>query len=427
MIDIICAIVDLLLLIMYFNAIFQKRKTAVPFPLFLLCFLFAEGILYFFSLYFSYNSEGGQFYLLVLISILLTFLQTFFYESKLTHRIFAVISFQVYGSMAETIIFLLVSLLPDDMAGKILANNPICAIMSKLFLFFFVVITNMIFLRKKRDVSIQYTLLVAFMPIISLFILQTIPGQIADDSSSMTMCIIGAVGLLAANMVNYYLLDNILRVKELEQTKEQLNRQLDFQANKYQQISTAYRNTRSLMHDTKKHYFYIENCIKEKKYEDIEEYLHTSMQRIEQSYNRINTGNLVLDAFVSNHLSIAEKENIEFRTDIQVQPSNIQIDDYDLSIIMGNLLDNSLEACRQIQIPAPRQIEVEIHTTNKELVIHIDNTISKNSEKHKKDELKHGYGTTNIEKITLQYYGTYIHYIDNNRYHAIVSIPCNIA
>ena len=37
--------------------------------------------------------------------------------------------------------------------------------------------------------------------------------------------------------------------------------------------------------------------------------------------NRINTGNLVIDAFVSNHMSIAEKENIEFRTDIQVSLS----------------------------------------------------------------------------------------------------------
>ena len=48
------------------------------------------------------------------------------------------------------------------------------------------------------------------------------------------------------------------------------------------------------------------------------------MEDIEQSYNRINTGNLVIDAFVSNHMSIAEKENIEFRTDIQVSLSTFK-------------------------------------------------------------------------------------------------------
>ena len=100
------------------------------------------------------------------------------------------------------------------------------------------------------------------------------------------------------------------------------------------------------MHDTKKHYFYIEECVKKGNYDVIEDYLKKSMEDIEQSYNRINTGNLVIDAFVSNHMSIAEKENIEFRTDIQVSLSNIQIDDYDFSIILGNLLDNCLNAVK---------------------------------------------------------------------------------
>lgn len=151
------------------------------------------------------------------------------------------------------------------------------------------------------------------------------------------------------------------------------------------------------------------------------------MQDIEHSYNRVNTGNLVIDAFVSNHLSIAERENIEFRTDIQVALSNIQVDDYDFSIILGNLLDNCINACREIQSPAPRQIAVSIHTSSRELLIHIYNTISSKEKKKANDELQHGYGTTNIENITLKYYGTYTHYIEKNMYHAIVAIPCNIA
>ena len=37
-----------------------------------------------------------------------------------------------------------------------------------------------------------------------------------------------------------------------------------------------------------------------------------AVKDIENTHNRINTGNLVIDAFVSNHQSIAEQENIEF-------------------------------------------------------------------------------------------------------------------
>ena len=93
---------------------------------------------------------------------------------------------------------------------------------------------------------------------------------------------------------------------------------------------------------------------------------------------------------------------------------------------MGNLLDNCLNACREIQVPAPRQIEVSIRTTSKELLLHISNTLSHQAKEHEKDEMLHGYGITNVENITLKYYGTYVYYIERDRYHAIVSIPCNI-
>lgn len=60
---------------------------------------------------------------------------------------------------------------------------------------------------------------------------------------------------------------------------------------------------------------------------------------MEQHYIRINTGNLVIDAFVSNYMTIAQNDNIHFDTKIQIIPSRIPTDDYDPCIIIGNLLD----------------------------------------------------------------------------------------
>lgn len=261
------------------------------------------------------------------------------------------------------------------------------------------------------------------MPLLSIVILFSLTTNYAGDNFHIISCIVGVLGLLVSNIVNYFLLDSILQIHTLEEKERELNRQLDFQANKYQQISTAYRNTRSLMHDTKKHFLYIRESLLNKNYSEITDYLSTAIERIENSYNRINTGNLVIDAFVSNHLSLATQENIEFRTKIQLQKENIYIDDYDLSVILGNLLDNSLNACRKITVPAKRQIEVELFTTNLEFVIHISNTVAREVIKNTSNDLLHGYGTTNVENITRQYKGTYTYYIEDGFYHAIVSIP----
>ena len=53
---------------------------------------------------------------------------------------------------------------------------------------------------------------------------------------------------------------------------------------------------------------------------------------MEQTFNRINTGNLVIDSFVSNYMMLAEHNNIVFKTNIKVDLDNIQISDYDFSI-----------------------------------------------------------------------------------------------
>ncbi len=149
------------------------------------------------------------------------------------------------------------------------------------------------------------------------------------------------------------------------------------------------------------------------------------MHDIEQTHLSTNTGNLVIDAFISNHMSIAHNENINFNTDIQSISGSLPISDYDFSIILGNLLDNSLNACRKISCSFPRQISVTLFTTELEFVIHISNTTFKEDKclNTEYEQLYHGYGQKNIAKIVQKYSGVYTNYTENNWYHSIISIP----
>lgn len=201
--DIICSILDMAILILYFNAIFENRKRNIPIVAFFFLFLLGEGILYGLSLIFAYGIADFQFYWITLVSIFLTFAQTFLYEGRLKNRIFAAISFQVYGSLSEVMTLSVISLLPSDITKSVLKDTSFCAILSKIFLFLFIIATNLIFLRKRRSFSVQYTILIFLMPLISIVILLTIPDLQTPSGVHTTLNIVASVGLLIGNIVNY--------------------------------------------------------------------------------------------------------------------------------------------------------------------------------------------------------------------------------
>lgn len=428
-IQLISFLFDAIILILYFKKMLGNRKATIPAFLYAFLFTLCELTLFFFGFLFDNIHTNYRLYITILISFLTTFLLTFFHDASLRHRLFVSISFQIYATVSELFVFLIYSFLPANISDGLLSNDAYGSICSKIILFIMLNITILFGRKKKETYSLQYSILILIMPVLSIVLLITIPIQNTTDTTQNILSMIGMSGILFANIVNSYLLDNILKLAELQQIDIQQKQQLEYQATKYQQISTTYRNSRKLIHDTKKHFFFINNCVKNNEIDAITPYINNAIQDIEQSHNRINTGNLVIDAFVSNHMTIAEQENIEFFSDIQITTSNIQIRDYDLSIILGNLLDNALNACRKVESPAPRQIAVELFTTNMEFVIHIANSVSEkqiSTNSNTSDDLYHGFGTKNVKTIVNKHMGTYTYYMEDEKYHCIIALPCNV-
>lgn len=418
---------DICTLIIFFNTTLVKRYNKIPYPVFLLCFALYEIVGFITNNHFNYITGKNYLYIVTLVSITTIFSLTFLYTASIKMRLLTAISYQLIGGLSESIIFTIISLLPRDDSQKILSNNGLCLALSQICVFIFIMIGRL-FLRKKRNqlLTTQYSILVLFMPVLTIFVMITIPETSSTSTFHKFLNIFAITGLLVANIVNYTLLNSLLKVKELEITKAQLNDRLEYQAKKYLLLSTTYKNSRRIIHDTKKHYFYIRECLHKQMYNEIDKYLDTSIGDMEQTFNRINTGNLVIDSFVSNYMMVAEQNNIVFKTDIKVDLENIQISDYDFSIILGNLLDNCYNACEKVLPPKKREIDVDIFTTDFELVIHLYNTFIPEKTKYDDDQLIHGYGTANVNNITLANRGTYTNFIKHDMYHAVVSIPCNI-
>jgi hypothetical protein len=81
----------------------------------------------------------------IVIGILLTLALTLLYEGKWRHRLFVAISFQVYATLTEFIVYAIFSFLPESIAETLMGNDAYGAICSKILLFILLNITILFF------------------------------------------------------------------------------------------------------------------------------------------------------------------------------------------------------------------------------------------------------------------------------------------
>ncbi len=115
------------------------------------------------------------------------------------------------------------------------------------------------------------------------------------------------------------------------------------------------------------------------------------------------------------------KNGIVFEYDINL-PTEIHVSDVDMTIIMGNLLDNAIEACLDVKDKS-RYINLEISCGYGKIDILIKNSIDGkveivNSHLHtiKKDKENHEHGLNNIRKIVEKYNGHFKNSNNNNEF-----------
>ncbi len=127
----------------------------------------------------------------------------------------------------------------------------------------------------------------------------------------------------------------------------------------------------------------------------------------------VNVYHPVVGAILNMKKEKAARSKIEFNVDVDV-PMKLPFDFVDLSTILGNLLDNAIEACERIKDIHP-EIYVEIYMKDNYMIIKIEN--SKNDKitftnnqlvnriTTKKDKENHGLGLMNVRKAVNKYEG----------------------
>lgn len=411
----------------FFQTILGKKKSKLPYYLILFTYILSFIAYTALTSVLSGNTSIFATIIRLNISMLLMFILSFLFHSNMITRILVAISYPILVSVFEYFSYYIITSIYSYNATEnvmdILVFSSI-SLTANLLLFFFSMLLRLIWEKQTLVHSFTYTLILLVIPALSICLLLSKPILYLNINLPSTYFILTAF-VLFINLMNYILLYNVLQTEELRFQIAVQNEQLEYQRNKYQQLGEAYKNIRSFMHDTKKHLFYIESCVNEKNYDEIIPYSKEIMHDLESRYCTINTGNLVVDAFVSNLLLQTKRFGITLHTNLKIDNTTIPVNDYHLTIILGNLLDNALNACKN-QIGA--QITVAVRTVDGTFTVHVANTyVITDSNKEPRDfeniDFIHGYGLKNVKDSAAACGGFCVIQHENNIYSATVIIP----
>jgi sensor histidine kinase regulating citrate/malate metabolism len=208
--------------------------------------------------------------------------------------------------------------------------------------------------------------------------------------------------------------------------------QLKLQRDYFKELVDKQKLSNKTIHDAKNQLYAITAHLNSGEIEYVTEKMNELCSNILNTISISNTGNDALDALINSKYKKINEIGAEFTTNIFMGAES-GIDDVDLCILIGNALDNAIEACERINDGDERWIKLKIAQIDDNLSMELtntssDNRIVKNSAlpTMKKDKYFHGFGLKSMEEITKKYHG-YIEYaIENKIFILKILIPNNI-
>ncbi|MBP3538784.1 MAG: GHKL domain-containing protein [Oscillospiraceae bacterium] len=201
------------------------------------------------------------------------------------------------------------------------------------------------------------------------------------------------LGLLYINLVICAFVEMLNRSHEREREAENARRQLELQENYYADLMARQEETRSLWHDMKKYMASVEALIANENREEAQRCLEGIHSAFSELSSAVDTGNKLVDSILTYGIKRAREHGVSVRPDIWVD-NNLAFPATDLFVIIGNTLDNAIEACAQLDDAAERVITVTLRQNNHLLLYEISNPyVDKNTRKPGKI---HGYGLKNV-------------------------------
>lgn len=208
--------------------------------------------------------------------------------------------------------------------------------------------------------------------------------------------------LLCLLLFLYLMFYLMARGLEQEMRLERENEILQMQSAQYRLLQKNMEETRSARHDLRHHFVALQGYIQSGDLQAVSNYVHAHIKALPLDAPQLYCKNLAVNAVLHYYAEQAMQNAIDWDISVQMGDDTV-IPETELCSLIGNLLENALEACASI--PDDRFIQVRIcQNRTSHLVITVDNSCPESpqwesghlrSTKHK----GFGFGTQSIQVI----------------------------
>ena len=298
-----------------------------------------------------------------------------------------------------------------------------------LNLFVFKVLTS-IFGQRKTDFNLAewallgsvFLLSIAGMVLIQIFLLHT------NAQQSDRLLLLGVdIIIIAVNYIAVRLLVHINRFHEKETEHKLLREQMMYHVQYANNMKQQEEAIHKIRHDFKATVAVLQNFISQNALAEASQYLVSYQNAIEKTASIIRTNQPFLNAILNTKLTYAKENGIQCSCHSpEILPD---LNDIDYCVLLGNLLDNAIEAERNIGIHNP-EIQVQLSFFENRICISVKNRIIQSVLESnpdllstKRDADSHGFGIRTIREIVNKHQGTVIFYEEKNWFVVNAELP----
>ncbi|WP_297992682.1 GHKL domain-containing protein [uncultured Clostridium sp.] len=194
------------------------------------------------------------------------------------------------------------------------------------------------------------------------------------------------------------------------------------------EVMDMYTKMMGWKHDFKNHISTIKGLLELGTEKEVISYIDEMNERINDIDNKIYTDNVLINSILVNKLKVTKKYDIKIDLNIRIN-KKINISNIDICVILGNLLDNSIEAC--IITEGYKYIDLNIISENNRLIIKISNTTNGKLKYidgkflSTKNKGIHGIGLSQVDEVVKKYNGYINRKHENNIFTTYLMIQNN--
>lgn len=263
------------------------------------------------------------------------------------------------------------------------------------------------------------------MPVLGIFMLHILMSVNLGDRRLMMG---ESLGILGMNIIVFYFYHSHMDMHQKLHEKEVLEQQVKIYSNQLEVIEQTQTKVRSLRHDMRHHIQELRRLTSRNEEQETMRYLDKMETAMTNEKEYVYSGNREIDGILNYML---EKAN-DALGQVEIEIRNLgNLDEYsfELAVILGNLLENAIEAARQTN---EQYLRFQMEEEKGVLYIHVANRYC--GELAEKDGRflstktgggKHGFGLKNVRDIVEKNHGALDIRYDNEMFEVDVVLYLN--